>query len=159
MKKRVKLIITGSVIAAALITAGLVFSHKKTGSAPHNAPTLVALSPVSVANIPVVATATGNLTANESTFISPKVGGYVTQVLFHDGDFVHSGTTLIQLDATKEAEDLTSAQTALKLSQLQYSRDLNAYKKGLILQSQVYQDKDMDAQGSWHYGNKAYYPN
>jgi len=142
MKKISKLALTGSIAAICVIALVLLFSFgKKTKPMMGEASTLVQLGQVQVVNIPIVANAAGNLIANQSTNISPKNPGYVTKILFKDGQFVKKGSLLIQLDASKQINDLASAKAEAQLSKLQYNRDLKAYKKGLILQSVVYQDK------------------
>lgn len=141
MKKSNKITLIGIAALVCVVVLIFVFPHKRAKPAPSDPATLVALSPVEMTNIPIVATATGNLIANQSTNISPKVAGYVTKILFNDGEFIKNGTPLIELDASKQADDLASAKAEAAMSRLQYERDLHAYKKGLILQSVVYQEK------------------
>lgn len=141
MKKNKKLTLIGVIAVVCVIALASFFSGKKTQSAMGEPSTLIQLGQVQVVNIPIVATAAGNLIANQSTNMSPKNPGYVTKILFKDGQFVKKGSLLIQLDASKQMNDLAAAKAEAQLSQLQYNRDLKAYKKGLILQSVVYQDK------------------
>lgn len=142
MKKTNKIKLIGFAVGVVcIIVFVLLFSHNNTKPVAVDPATLVELNPVEVTNIPIIVTATGNLVANQSTNISPKVAGYVTKILFKDGEFVKSGTILIKLDASKEINGLASAKAEAKMSQLQYNRDEKAYKKGLILQSVIYQDK------------------
>lgn len=141
MKKRSKIILIGIAAVVCVAVIVLVFSHKQIKPITHELATVVQISPVEVTNIPIIATATGNLAANQSTNISPKAAGYVTAILFKDGQFVKKGALLIKLDSSKEIDDLASAKAEAKMSQLQYDRDVKAYKKGLILQTVVYQDK------------------
>ncbi|AAO90294.1 efflux RND transporter periplasmic adaptor subunit [Coxiella burnetii] len=140
MKKRTKIIITLGVVGC-FIAAGLIFSHKKAQATPNRPPLLVKESPVEVADLPIIATATGTLVANNQTNISPKVAGYVTKIAFSPGDFVTAGSVLIQLDNQKQKNDLAAAKADVELSELQYQRDALALKKGLILQTTVYSDK------------------
>src|SRR5260221_10668553 len=97
MKKSKKIIIIVAVTVIVLVGIGFL-SHKKKPVIPALAPTVVELSPVTIADIPLTATAAGNLVANQQTDISPKVGGYISKILFKEGDFVNVGTLLIQLD-------------------------------------------------------------
>src|SRR3990167_2592383 len=102
MKKRNKLTLISVIVIVGLITLiAIIPSHKKIKPTANHSPLLVELTPVTVMNIPITATATGNVVANEMTYISPKVAGYVDQILFADGQFVKAGTTLILLDDTK----------------------------------------------------------
>lgn len=127
---------------AVIILIGIIFLlHKKKPAPPVIGPTLVELSAVTVSDIPLTVTAAGNLAANQQTNISPKVGGYVSKILFNEGDFVNAGTLLIQLDNEKEQNDLSAAKADADLSALQYERENKAYKKGLILQDDVYNAK------------------
>lgn len=140
MTKRKKIILI-STAAAILLVVGIVLSHKKISAPPSLPPTLVELTPVKVTDIPLTATAAGTLIANQQTDISPKVGGYITKILFSEGDFVKAGATLIQLDNEKETNDLSAAKADAALSQLQYDHENKAFKRGLILQDQVYNAK------------------
>ncbi len=140
MQKSKKIIIVAASVVIVLV--GISFlSHKKKPVIPALAPTLVELSPVTVTNIPLTATAAGNLTANQQTDISSKVGGYISKILFKEGDFVNVDTLLIQLDDEKEQNDLAAAKADAALSALQYERENKAFKKGLILQDDVYNAK------------------
>jgi membrane fusion protein (multidrug efflux system) len=139
MKKHSKTLFIIGVVAACAAVAFTAFalSHKKNKAAVLTPPTLVKLSPVEVTNIPIIATATGNLVANQQTDVSPKVGGYITQVLFHEGDFVKTGTVLITLDNSTQKNNLATAQTNEKLDQLNYQRNATLGKKSMVAQSTV----------------------
>lgn len=140
MKRSKKIIITSAVAVVVLIGIG-VLSHKKTPSVPAIPPTAVQLSAVSVADVPLTATAAGNLVANQQTDISPKIGGYITKISFKEGDFITANAVLFQLDDEKEQNDLAAAKADAGLSALQYAREVKAFKKGFILQDDVYNAK------------------
>ena len=139
MKKRGKILFVTGVLAACAVVAfaSVELSHKKNKTVALNPPTLVKLSPVEVTNIPIIATATGNLVTNQQTDVSPKVGGYITQVLFNEGDFVKTGAVLITLDNSTQKNNLATAKTNEKLDQLNYQRNATLGKKSMVAQSTV----------------------
>ena len=81
---------------SAIFAGVFVFSHKKPAAAVSLSPVLVKFSPVEVTDMPLTATVTGTLIANNHTDISPKVAGYVTKIAFTPDTFVKTGSVLIQ---------------------------------------------------------------
>jgi len=130
-----------TVIAVILLIGMMTVSHKKKPTTPSLSPTLVELSTITEADMPRTTSTVGNLRAHQQTDISAKVGGYISKILFKEGDIVTAGTVLIQLDDAKEKNDLRAAASDAALSQLQYEHDYKAYKKGLLLQEQIYNTK------------------
>lgn len=133
------IIIFGFVLLLFLI--GFLSKHHHPIKPPALPAIAVSLTPVTTANIPLTATSVGSLFAEQATDISPKMGGYVSNILFKEGDFVSQGALLIQLDDRKEQNDLAAAKVDAELSQRQYDHDALAYKKGLILQDTLYNSK------------------
>lgn len=138
-----KIVISLCAVLFVVIVVGIVvYVHYHTARPTVTAsPSPVELATVKMAVIPNVATATGNLVANQSTIISPKVNGYVTAIDYQEGEYVKAGQTLIELDNQSEKENLNSAKTALALSKLQYDRNKNLLKRGLITHDVYYNSK------------------
>jgi RND family efflux transporter MFP subunit len=110
-----------------LVIAGFTLYHfysrqeKKLSSVNR---TVVQLQPIQIQTIPITATATGTLAANQQTHISPKLGGYITRLYFNEGQYVKAGTQLITLDDSKEQQQLLSTQAEASLAKATYERYL-----------------------------------
>lgn len=74
-------------------------------------------------------TSIGTLEAIRGVSVSPLVGGRVQSIHFKSGQQVTVGTLLITLDDSIEQAQLKEAQSALKLSELDYQRGLELYQK------------------------------
>ena len=141
-------ITVSTLVVVGIITTGVTYhlKHKK----QHHAATIpaipVKLSTVKMTDLPTIATANGTLTANQSTYISAKVSGYVTAINYKEGQYINTGTTLIQLDNSKEKDNLVAAKTAAELSKLQFQRNKKLYKRHLIKQDDLYNSKVINQQ-------------
>ncbi len=140
-KKKIISTIVGVCLVVVVIAVVATVCHRKSNKNMLQHRILVKLTTIKTSSIPIIATANGNLEAKNETDISPKVPGYVKTIGFKDGQFVKAGTILVQLDDRKQRDDLAAAKTDVDSSRLQYNRDFNAYKKGLLLQNQLYQAK------------------
>lgn len=94
--------------------------------------TLVTLSPVIEKDIPLIVHTTGTLVANEKTMLSPKVGGYVTEIDFKEGQFVKMGTVLVKLDDTKERQAYLSAKAQAELDKATYQRYVTLRHRNVV---------------------------
>ncbi len=101
----------------------------------------VSLSAVKVANVPITASAAGNLIANQKADISPKVGGYITSVDFVEGEYVKAGTVLVTLDDSSQKQGYVSAKAAAQLSMTTYDRYLQLRKHQFISPQDIEQYK------------------
>lgn len=113
----------------------------KDNAVPNQTAIPVTMAKVKLTEIPHLASATGNLIANQSTYLSPKVSGYVTKILYNEGDFVRAGTPLLQLDNREELDALAAAKSARDVSRAQFLRDRNLLAKGYITQDVFYNAK------------------
>src|SRR5262249_32291710 len=59
---------------------------------------------------------TGRVTAIKTVEIRARVSGYVNEVAFKDGDYVHKGDLLFQIDPRSYVADLNQAKANLKLA-------------------------------------------
>lgn len=80
--------------------------------------------------IPSQIEAIGTLQAKREVDIAPQIAGQVVAVSYTPGTFVKSGKVLIQLDDRIYRAQLTSAQSALKLAEMNYNRTLQLIKSG-----------------------------
>ncbi len=81
--------------------------------------------------------AIGNLVAIQGVNVSPQVAGMVTDILFQSGQMVKKGQPLVQLDDRADKQDLANFSAQLKLSQLNYQRQLNLVKTNATAQSSL----------------------
>lgn len=126
MKNKIIII---SVIA--LLLSGYIVKRcfMKTG-APQSEPVLVQASTVKEVMLPQEAHAIGTLTAR-SVEITPEIAGHVQAILFKDGAFVKTGTSLIQLDSAVYKAKYASARAKLTYSD-------NNYKNGIVRKARCY---------------------
>lgn len=141
MKKTILLSIVA--LAGVGISAGYYFylQQDDLNLPPANSSVSVQLDKARKILLPNQLNTTGNLSALQTARISAKVGGYITHINYQEGQDVKAGTVLVQLDDRQEKNALASAKADTKLSELQFERDKNLLKKGLILQQTYYQDK------------------
>ena len=71
---------------------------------------LVAIEPVTIADLEERVTAVGELIAPQHAQISAEVDGRVTELLLVEGESVVSGQVLLELDPAKRRLELASAQ-------------------------------------------------
>lgn len=109
---------------------------------PQNLP-VVASTAVS-GNLPVYLRALGTVTAFNTVAVKPQVDGPLDQVLFHEGQFVHKGDLLAEIDprpfqvALQQAEgNLTKDEAVLKDAQAIYARDQELYNAQIIAKQQL----------------------
>lgn len=98
---------------------------------------LVAVSPVTVASLPLSVQTTGTLVANQQTTISPKVGGYIKGIHFQEGEWVSAGAVLLTLEANKEQQAYRSAVAEATLDRATYHRYLKLRQSGAIAQQEI----------------------
>jgi len=75
-------------------------------------------------------TVVGSIYAPKQTFITPQNNGYITKILFKEGQFVKANAPLIILDSTKLKAQLAADESAELTSQHQYVADKKLAKKG-----------------------------
>lgn len=109
---------------------------------PQNVP--VVFSTAFSGNLPVYLQALGAVTAFNTVTVRSRVDGPLTKVLFHEGQFVHKGDLLAEIDprpyevALEQAQgNLAKDQAVLKDAQAIYQRDLELYKAKIIAKQQL----------------------
>lgn len=122
MKKKFKIsMIILVVLAASGFFAYHKLHHKK--PAPVLAPSNVVVAPVKQRDVPIQIEATGNLSANQQSDISPETSGYVAKIEFNEGSFVKQGAVLVSLDTREQAAKVAQARSAAQLSEDNYERN------------------------------------
>lgn len=84
----------------------------------------------------------GTLFANQSTDITAKVSGYITQIFYHEGDKILQGSPLVQLDNREEQAILNEAQTEKTVSQLEFQRNQKFLQHGFVTEDVLYNSKE-----------------
>jgi membrane fusion protein, multidrug efflux system len=135
-----------SVIVAAVLVfvsaAGLYFylqfanSSGKKGGPP---PVMISAATASSGNIGVYVQALGTVTPVYTVSLTARVSGQITKVEYREGQLVHSGDPLLEIDpapfeaAVTQAEgQLARDQAQLELANINLVRDTDLSKKGVI---------------------------
>lgn len=97
-------------------------------------------------NMPVYLEGLGTVTASNTVIVKPRIDGQLISVTFHEGQFVHQGDVLAEIDprpsqvALGQAQGmlaqakgtLAKDQAALRDAQVNYERDQELYKNQII---------------------------
>lgn len=129
MTKKKKLIIVGILLLAGI--SALRYHNKSQSIQPDI--TWVQTTKVTESSLPVDVSAIGTLVAR-SVEITPEVAGHVEKIFFKDGQFVKSGTALIQLDDTIYKAKDASTQADLNYKENNFKRMRLLAKKGIVSQ-------------------------
>jgi len=134
IKSRAKIFLMIGVLALILIGYWIYSSHKPVSKMP----VLVRAQPVRIAQATEKITAVGTLNAPQDIFLSAQVNGYVTKILFQDGQSIQANDVLFQLDDIKEQANALSTQA-------DYQQALNKYQRmeGLVKRHYV-SSQDID---------------
>ncbi|MGH9476326.1 MAG: efflux RND transporter periplasmic adaptor subunit [Terriglobales bacterium] len=96
------------------------------------------------ASVPVFLRGIGSVTPNYTVTVHPLVGGQIEHVYFKEGQFVHPGDALLDVDprpyqaALAQAEGQLAHDTALfQDDELDYQRYLSLYQQNIIARQQV----------------------
>lgn len=117
------------VVIACVVGALGLHHYKKSKVAVVATPkTLVKLSGVTVKSIPEVVHASATLSASQKATIMPKVGGYVNQINFEEGQFVKKGAMLVQLDDTSQKQAYLADQATTQFAKITEQRYLQLVK-------------------------------
>jgi membrane fusion protein (multidrug efflux system) len=152
-KLRQKLVVV-SIIAGALavLLAGLALTlWRASGSAPaarsgggaagpgalNPSATAVVLGRAVRKQFPYEVEAVGTSHANEAIDVTAKISNLVTAIHFTEGQLVHRGAILVELDGAQAAADLAQAQAALVESKSQYDRSLELFGTKALSQAQL----------------------
>lgn len=81
--------------------------------------------------------AVGTLVAVNGVDVTSQVSGQVVSIFFESGQFVKAGQPLIKLDDRTDQQDLKNFEASLKLSQINYQRQVDLLKTKSTAQSSV----------------------
>mgnify|MGYP002623554182 CR=1 FL=1 len=79
---------------------------------------------------------TARTQADQSVDINPRVTGYLTKILFKDGDEVKTGDVLFEIDDRSYKASLDQAKAGLKVAQADLTKSQAEYDIGLSVQKQ-----------------------
>ncbi len=122
MKKKNKIIAIAIVVIILIAIIAMVSIRGKKLITPHQT-TLVVLSTVKTANVPITLHTTANLLPYRQADISPETAGYVKAINYNEGTFVTAGRVLIQLDARQQEDKVQQAQAQAANSETSYKRN------------------------------------
>lgn len=138
-KKKIKLFLGGG--AAVLIALILLF-NKEPEKLQKKHP-LVKVEQVKKQDLTEKLDLIGSVVASESVVIKSRIDSQITDVFINDGAHIKKGDRLFQLDdrylkaQLKEAEaNLESNKAELTRAELQYNRDIQLSKKGIVTKEQ-----------------------
>ncbi len=100
-------------------------------------PPAVEVARVEVTRFTDEAQAVGSLRSRQSVVLRPEVSGRVTQLNFHDGQRVHRGQLLVQLDDQLPLAQLQQAQAELSIAQANHKRNQELVAQNFISQRSV----------------------
>lgn len=81
--------------------------------------------------------ALGTVRANESVDLTAKVAGRVAAIKFREGQQVHAGDVLIELDSDEARADLAAAQAAASESRSQFKRSQELFQTRVLSEAQL----------------------
>jgi membrane fusion protein (multidrug efflux system) len=128
MSKRSLIILFG--LATTLLTA---CGHSGNGMPP----AVVEMAPVKLESWQTTINAIGTLSANQSIDVTSEVDGRITSIYFRSGDYVKTGTPLVQLNPEVLKAKLAAAQAKALLSQANYTRALELFKRHVFAQQDL----------------------
>jgi multidrug efflux system membrane fusion protein len=132
--------ITGTLIAGAVAVYFHLNSGKRQdGSRSGIPPVMISAATASSGNIGVYVQALGTVTPVYTVSLTARVSGQITKVQYREGQLVHTGDPLIEIDpgpfeaAVTQAEgQLARDQAQLELANINLVRDTDLSKKGVI---------------------------
>ena len=123
---------------------------KKTGKgAPEERPTSVVTAPAEKRDVAIYLDGIGSATALYTVTVRPRVDGQLMKVAFKEGQAVHQGDLLAQIDARPFQIQLQQAQAALLRDQAIYRNNkLNLDRDITMVDRQLIQQQTVDDQRS-----------
>lgn len=138
MRKKQKIYLLVAIIVLAVLGIA-TYSH-------HHVKKQQAMQPMVITHPVIVKMTTpqtnlvGSVVAINQTTITSKTDGYISKILFKEGQFVKVGTELLELDNSKIRAKLVADQVSLEMAGRQFQRDTILVEKGFVTK----QDKETD---------------
>jgi len=133
---------TGALLALTLLIAAAPGCATK--KVQRIARVAVTTAKVEQRDMPFALSATGNVEAIRTASVGSQVGGVVTRLSFHEGDFVRAGQVLIQVDPRPFREALDQA-----LGALARDRALAQAAQNEVQRSRVLHEQNVLSQSEW----------
>ena len=117
-----------------LVVAGVVWvqqQQRKPKKARDERPLPVTVAPVKRQDIPVEVRAVGSVTPYSTVPVIAQVGGQLTRVLFEQGDYVHKGQPLFELDSRTQLASVNQAQAMVAKDQAQVTQVRELHRRDL----------------------------
>lgn len=100
-------------------------------------------------DIPVELAALGTVTAFQTVTVKSRLDGQLTRVLFHEGQFVHEGDLLAEIDPRPYEVQLSQAQGQMARDQAQLKdAQVNLERNKALFAAQVIAKQQLDTQAS-----------
>lgn len=112
-------VIRRTVVLLALLTAAAGCRH---GNAPAPAPTEVSVTAVVQRDVPIVTEWIGTLDGSVNAAIHPKIEGYLLKQFYKEGQFVHAGDPLFEIDPRQFRAALEQAEGAVGQAEAQLAK-------------------------------------
>ena len=132
------------VVVIGIIALTWWFMDAPADKKPVVAPTRVATAVVLRQDVPLLVPLVGTVVPYETVSIKSRLDSQITEVHFHDGDFVHEGQVMFELDDRAIKAQIEQFQAAVQKEKaqlvntnLQYQRVLKLIKTNVVSQSQV----------------------
>ena len=110
---------------------------------------MVVASDVRTGDIPVELSALGTVTAFQTVAVKPRLDGQLTKVFFHEGQFVHAGDVLAEIDPRPYEVQLAQAQGQMARDQAQLKdAQVNLDRNKALFAAQVIAKQQLDTQAS-----------
>jgi RND family efflux transporter MFP subunit len=119
----------------------LIYQRISEDKPPVAGPILVATTPAQYQNIPITVNAIGTLLAPEGTMLKAQEAGVVTKILFKNGQQVHAGQLLVQLNNLKSQALYQKAYAAMIEAQDTYNRYVALNKSAPEVLSKIQMDQ------------------
>ena len=140
MKKRLAI-----VIIALVVVFGGIFGYKAFGNyMMHKALAHMPVPVVSVSTSQVAeqewhpeVTAVGSFAAVQGVEVTPQMGGAITAIHFHSGQYVKAGTLLLQIDNSNQLAQLANDEAQQRLAQINLRRTRELIATKAASQSQL----------------------
>ena len=127
------------IITAAGLAAGCGAKAPPTGASAGPESVAVITAPVQQKQIAVRVEALGTARASEAVDVTSKAANKVIAVRFDEGQWVHRGAVLVELDGAQDRAALAAAEAALAESRSAYERSRGLFTQQAVSQAQLEQ--------------------
>jgi membrane fusion protein, multidrug efflux system len=142
--RRRRVWIIGAVVILAAVAARTIPPSRASAPATKKAPTTVSTAVVEKADMPVSLNALGTVTPEYSVAVKTQIAGYLTQISYREGQLVHAGDFLAQIDPRpyklaeqQAAGQLRKDQALLRAAQTDLVRYRTLLEQDSIAKQQV----------------------